>query len=338
MLQPIKRLLVVLSCTAAFCLSGLAVARAADESVPSSEQIDAWVQQLGSEVFAVRERAAEMLREAGPEALDALTEAADGSNPEVADRAVRLLFRLSRAAESEQQAEDEAALDQSEAVLRRIAALDKRPAESGAARELLSTFERRRAILEIKRLGGEFESAVLRQPGSETDYQVLRLGAEWKGGDAGLDLVSKLRDLRLLRIHGAPVTDDGVTHLQGMNDLVRIELYGTDVTKEGVFRLQQALPTTTIEHRLGALLGVEGDITWQAQGGALIKAVREDTAAEKAGIQPGDLIVQYDGQPVPDFMTLTAFIAKRRPGDKATLGIVRGGKLLKVEVTFGRWK
>jgi len=306
------------------------------EDRPTAEQIGSWVKKLGSEVFFERERAAEQLLAAGPAAVDALSEAAAGSDPEIVDQAVRLLLRMSQVEEGADQRE----LAHSEALLRRIAQLEDRPLESGAAQAVLSTYDRKRAILKIKSLGGTFEAEGLaqRQRNGAPQLEVLRLGAEWEGGDDGLEHVNKLTDLRLLRVHGTDVSDKGLPHLHNMHRLVRIELYGTEVTPEGVARLRQALPTTQIEHRLGALLGVEGDTTWQGQGGALIRGVRDNTAASKAGIQAGDLIVKYDGKPVADFHALTAYIAKRAPGDKAKLTIIRGGHPFEVEVTFGGWE
>jgi putative serine protease PepD len=56
--------------------------------------------------------------------------------------------------------------------------------------------------------------------------------------------------------------------------------------------------------------------------------------AERAGVQPGDVIVAIDGKPVADSSELIVAIRSRRPGDTVTLTIRRGGDERKIDVTL----
>jgi serine protease Do len=57
--------------------------------------------------------------------------------------------------------------------------------------------------------------------------------------------------------------------------------------------------------------------------------------ADKAGIQPGDIITKVDGTSVDQNTSLTSILDKHNIGDSITLTIVRGGKTITVSVTLG---
>jgi tetratricopeptide (TPR) repeat protein len=80
------------SSAAVLVVAGVCLAvRATAHSPPSKEQIAQWVKQLGDEEFAVREEASRRLWEAGDAAEEAVREAAQSGDAEVARRS-RLLF------------------------------------------------------------------------------------------------------------------------------------------------------------------------------------------------------------------------------------------------------
>jgi S1-C subfamily serine protease len=151
-----------------------------------------------------------------------------------------------------------------------------------------------------------------------------------------LGVVADLKSLRYLMLHGTPITDDGLVHLQEMKQLLQLQIYGTDATPQGAAKLAAALPNTEVHFRLGALLGIKGMVGFQ--GGAVVESVQEDTAAAAADLRRGDMIVKYGDQAINSFEELTERIAKCKPGDKARLEIVRGGETISKEITFGAWK
>jgi Do/DeqQ family serine protease len=57
--------------------------------------------------------------------------------------------------------------------------------------------------------------------------------------------------------------------------------------------------------------------------GALVSAVQPDGPASRAGIERGDVIVDFNGRPVSDSNSLRNMVARTQPNSKATLQIVR---------------
>ncbi len=66
--------------------------------------------------------------------------------------------------------------------------------------------------------------------------------------------------------------------------------------------------------------------------GAEIKRVEPGSAAERAGLRLGDVIVAVDGEPVESSGELMELLAMKNPGDRARLDVVRYGERLRVDV------
>ena len=64
---------------------------------------------------------------------------------------------------------------------------------------------------------------------------------------------------------------------------------------------------------------------------------QEGSAAEKAEIRAGDIIVSYNGQKVADFTQLTALIAKHPPGTTVPIDIRRVNSIIQKKITLGEW-
>jgi Do/DeqQ family serine protease len=72
--------------------------------------------------------------------------------------------------------------------------------------------------------------------------------------------------------------------------------------------------------------------------GVIVENVAPDSAAARAGIRPGDVIVGFNGQPVSDGNTLRNQVAATRPGAEAELSVLRDGREQKVRVILGEYK
>ncbi len=70
----------------------------------------------------------------------------------------------------------------------------------------------------------------------------------------------------------------------------------------------------------------------KSRDGALIPQVEAGSAAEKAGIQAGDVIVAIDGIAIHKSHDLPIKVASHQPGDKVVLEVIRNGKHVKVPV------
>ena len=67
----------------------------------------------------------------------------------------------------------------------------------------------------------------------------------------------------------------------------------------------------------------------------IVTQVMPGSAAETAGIEIGDQITHFDGQRIRRFAELMAIVQTRDPGDQVTLGILRNGRDLELDVTIG---
>ncbi len=81
--------------------------------------------------------------------------------------------------------------------------------------------------------------------------------------------------------------------------------------------------------RLGVSYGAASpaliDALGLPRGSAQVGSVEEDSPAEKAGIEPGDVITAVDGDPLENSLELSAVITSRSPGDRVRLTINRDG-------------
>jgi serine protease DegQ len=68
------------------------------------------------------------------------------------------------------------------------------------------------------------------------------------------------------------------------------------------------------------------------QKGAFVSEVIENSAAQAAGIKSGDIIISMDSKPIDSFAQLRAKIATTGAGRTVTLGLIRDGKKMSVEV------
>ncbi len=68
-------------------------------------------------------------------------------------------------------------------------------------------------------------------------------------------------------------------------------------------------------------------------GGALVSSVLPGDPADKAGIKPGDIIVEFDGKPIEEMNDLPRIVAATPPGKKVKLKVIRGGKTLTLALT-----
>jgi serine protease Do len=68
--------------------------------------------------------------------------------------------------------------------------------------------------------------------------------------------------------------------------------------------------------------------------GALVNVVGRGSPAEAAGIRPNDVIVEFAGKPVESFRRLPMAVAGLRPGEKAKVVFMRGGKRTETLVTL----
>ena len=69
-----------------------------------------------------------------------------------------------------------------------------------------------------------------------------------------------------------------------------------------------------------------------AQRGAFVSQVLPNSSAAKAGIKAGDVITSLNGKPISSFAALRAQVGTMPVGSKLTLGLLRDGKQVNVNL------
>ncbi|MCC6909154.1 MAG: M28 family peptidase [Phycisphaerales bacterium] len=93
----------------------------------------------------------------------------------------------------------------------------------------------------------------------------------------------------------------------------------------------QPEPPTEPMPRVTVRLGIQPE--YNAQGiGVHLAGVSDDTPAQAAGLQGGDVILSWNGSPVADIRALMTELAKHKPGDEVNLGVKRGEEMLEIKV------
>ncbi len=111
---------------------------------------------------------------------------------------------------------------------------------------------------------------------------------------------------------------------------------------------QRTQPNTRVPEDAPAWLGVSiqilNDILAEQMNvpvnrGILINEVYANSPAAEAGLKRGDVIIRFDGKRITDETQIRTLLAKKKPGDKVKLTILRGRKRLdiKLETAGGGW-
>ncbi len=74
----------------------------------------------------------------------------------------------------------------------------------------------------------------------------------------------------------------------------------------------------------------------QRDSGAIIAGVVRNGPADKAGMKPGDILLDVDGKPVRDTTEMLNLIAQLEPGGKSTMRVLRKNREAQLAVTVGK--
>ena len=85
-----------------------------------------------------------------------------------------------------------------------------------------------------------------------------------------------------------------------------------------------------------AYLGSIPDMGATEVAGVRLTGVRSESPADKAGIKPGDIIVEFAGKPVKDLYAYTDALYAQKPGDTVDVVVLRGTERVTVKVTLGK--
>ena len=128
---------------------------------------------------------------------------------------------------------------------------------------------------------------------------------------------------------------------QGMADIASlatsiVERLGGNARPIYVKLPAPAAPRVSGNTKDGAFLGVAADLAGEADGVRLAQVLPE-TAAARAGLRSGDMIVRVDGETVASFGQLRRVILQKRPGDVVRLLYLRDGEDHVVSAQLGAY-
>jgi aminopeptidase YwaD len=106
---------------------------------------------------------------------------------------------------------------------------------------------------------------------------------------------------------------------------------GAEDPHGGGMPADQDAPTTP---GYGAYMGTIPDMTPQ-EFGVRITGVREESPAEKAGLQAGDVLVELGGKEISDLYAYTYVLREHKPGDEVTAVVLREGERLSFQAVLG---
>jgi serine protease Do len=70
--------------------------------------------------------------------------------------------------------------------------------------------------------------------------------------------------------------------------------------------------------------------------GVILPQVTEGSAADKAGVKKGDIVLKFDGKPVEDEVDFRRRVAMKKPGTKVKMVVLRDGKRKTITVELGK--
>ena len=289
-----------------------------------SADVQAELNDLSAADFKTRESAGQKLLARKIEAVDPLLYVIEKGSPEATVRAFELLRQLYRIGDDETNERIEVAFND--------LAHNENPtvaSRAEAAIEAGTPIRHKKAIAEFLKLGGQLRFSSIDKGDGKEENDALRpieyaiIDKKWTGGDDGLKYLRRIEDFRIqAEVRGAA--------------LFRIK--GSKVSDEAIAELQAALPNLVVQPRGPACLGVSPYIPFGGQMELQIHTVKPGSAADRAGLKVGDLLIKFNDHAVPDFETLVEKIGELQPGDKVPVIYERDGVRDTVTVELRGWE
>ena len=293
----------------------------------NKSQLDRWIVQLDAPQFAQRESATRALVESGRAAFQPVTLAIHGASLEVTTRVVDIL-RCFLAGDDAELAQD------AERVLEKLF----EEGDENTSRWAVDTLDFHSMGLAIKaREKIESLGAIVTEgfmPDGRRGLQVV-INSSWQGTVNDFRELPRLRGVVRVGVHGVRLQDEAIAMLSRLRDVEILELYGTGAGDESIAKLIRQLPNAKIDIRKGGKLGVGGQ---PMLGPCLITQIQQGSAAEKAGLEIGDVVQAIDGEEIPNFETLSEKVGKHSAGETIALKVDRNNQTITLKVKLGGWE
>ena len=160
-----------------------------------------------------------------------------------------------------------------------------------------------------------------------TPINMLQTDAAINSGNSGgplFDMNGNIIGVTTAKVSGT--TDSGVS-IEGLGFAIPIN----DVLRV-VYDLQQygrAYLGVTLQN-----LDAEVAEIYSLPSGPQVVTVTEGSCSEKAGLQPHDIILEFDGREINTYSDLVSALSKRRAGDTVKMKLYRAGAEIEVTLTL----
>ncbi|GIW97034.1 MAG: serine protease [Pirellulaceae bacterium] len=141
-----------------------------------------------------------------------------------------------------------------------------------------------------------------------------------------LRLLRDLTNLEHLGINYVDIDDSYVDVLLELPMSQSLRLYGTSISDAGAERLRQQLDGLEITCLRGGFLGVGTELL----SNTVVDRVTPGSAADEAGLLPGDELTHIQGEPIKTFMDLRQELGKFVAGEEVTIRFKRGQQEMEV--------
>jgi aminopeptidase YwaD len=131
------------------------------------------------------------------------------------------------------------------------------------------------------------------------------------------------------------VSADGVGRVVGLAERVVRAIADREARLTRV-RVSRPPPVATSGRARDVYLGSIPDMSAPETPGVRLTGVRADSPADRAGLRPGDIIVEFDGKAVKDLYGYTDALQARKPGDTVQIVVLRDGERVALSATLGR--
>lgn len=340
--------------------------------------VEYWVGQLSSDEFLRREKATRRLVDAGREAVPAIVAVLGSGDLEVTERAISVLREIaidqspgetdsawgklqqlavagvgsqaSRAAlavEEIRQLRDQQArrvlasagvfIGAADFVVRARSSLEEIVQIDQQWGKDLQTLQWLRWVdgIQFARIKGDaVRPEVLRQLIRMPDLHTITL-VDGQLGEETLQALLMMEQIRTLELRYTSVKPELTDRLVDLPVRGSLSLMGTGIPVETVEQMREKQPGLHIEHKQGGFLGVTCTDGFNV---CQINSVVADSAADRAGLRAGDVIVGLDDTQVAEFSELQEAINRHVPGDEVEVKFTRAGVIQSAKVRLGKLK
>lgn len=137
------------------------------------------------------------------------------------------------------------------------------------------------------------------------------------------------------RVIGIPTLAATDPTLGGTAPGIGFAIPASMVTKVADQIIKDGRVTDSGRAALGITARTVVDDDYQAAAGVAVVEVKSGGAADKAGIEPGDIITKIGDTDITTITSLAEALAAEKPGDKVAVTYTRGGTEKTVDVTLG---